>query len=40
MDVQVLFGDECVDEVALQALWEQHPFGTARKTQTSDVREE
>ena len=37
---QVLLGDECVDAVALRALWEQHPFGTSRQTQTSDVCED
>ena len=25
------FGDECVEAVALQALWQQHPFGSARQ---------
>ena len=29
--MQVLFGDECVDEVALQELWEQHPSGLQGK---------
>ena len=29
-----------MDAVALQALWEQHPFGSARQTQAGDVCEE
>ena len=29
-----------VDALALQALWEQHPKGSARQAQAGDVREE
>ena len=32
-------GGECVDAVALQAWWEQHPFGSTRQTQAGDVCE-
>ena len=31
VDVQILFGVECVDETALQAMLQQHPGGAVRE---------
>ena len=40
IDLQILFGDQCVDAGALQALRERHLHGLARSAQTGDLREQ